>query len=192
MAVQVVMEGMPEPRDLRVSVCDGWTLVTVGCRVVAGYDSGDVGMRNVVVVMLTELGFAGVRVAEVMGLSPEYVSTLRGRARREGSAGLVRARGRPAKLSPAQVARARAWRAEGVSDVRIAGQLKVTDKTVARALGRDTPPAAAVQDELGPAAEPEPEIMTEPEPQAASESETASEPETAAEPESQAAAAAGE
>ena len=36
-AVQVVMEGMPEPRDLRVSVCDGWTLVTVGCRVVAGY-----------------------------------------------------------------------------------------------------------------------------------------------------------
>ena len=47
------MEGMPEPRDLRVGVCDGWTLVTVGCRVVAGYDSGDVGMRNVVVVMLS-------------------------------------------------------------------------------------------------------------------------------------------
>src|SRR6266511_4210775 len=38
--------------------------------------------RRAMVVMLTELGFAGVRVAEVMGLSPEYVSTLRGRARR--------------------------------------------------------------------------------------------------------------
>src|SRR6266508_2678561 len=156
------MEGVPEPRDLRVSVCDGWTLVTVGCRVVADYRSDDVGMRNVVVVMLTELGFAGVRVAEVMGLTPEYVSTLRGRARREGSAGLVRARGRPAKLSPAQLARARRWRAEGVSDVRIAGRLKVTDKTVARALGRrDTPPAAAVQDELGLDAEPEPQATAE-------------------------------
>src|SRR2546423_5508760 len=102
------MEGMPEPRDLRVSVCDGWTLVTVGCRVVAGYDSGDVGMRNVVVVMLTELGFAGVRVAEVMGLSPEYVSTLRGRARRGGAARVGAGRGRPGDVAPAPRARGRA------------------------------------------------------------------------------------
>jgi hypothetical protein len=55
---------MPEPRDLRVSVCGGRVLIMAGCQVVAGYDSGDVGMRNVVVVMLTEFGFAGVRVVE--------------------------------------------------------------------------------------------------------------------------------
>jgi transposase len=187
-AVQAVMEGVPEPRDLRVGVCDGWAVVTVGCRVVGGYRSDDVGMRNVVVVMLTELGFAGVRVAEVMGLSPVYVSTLRGRARREGSAGLVRARGRRPKLSAAQVARARAWRAEGVSDVRIAGRLRVTDKTVARALGQDTI-EAAVQDELGLDAEPEPETMPEPEPEpepgAEPDAEPEPEPEPDAEPESE-------
>ena len=32
----------------------------------------------------------------MMGLTPEYVSMLRGRARRAGSAGLVSVRGRPA------------------------------------------------------------------------------------------------
>ena len=134
-AVQAVMAGMPEPRDVRVTVHDGWTSVTVGCRVVAGYRSDDIGMRNIAVVMLTELGFAGVRVAEVMELTPEYVSTLRGRARREGSAGLVRPRGRPAKLTAAQVRQARAWRAEGLSDAEVARRLKVSDKTVARVLG---------------------------------------------------------
>jgi hypothetical protein len=149
---------------------------------VAGYDSDDIGMRNIAVVTLTELGFAGVRVAEVMGLSPEYVSTLRGRARREGSAGLVRARGRRPKLSPTQVARARVWRAEGVSDTRIARRLKVTDKTVARALGQDTPPPAAVQDELGLDTEAVPETMAVPE---------MAVPETMAEPESQAGAESG-
>ncbi len=133
-AVQAVMQGMPEPGDLRLSVHDGWTSVMVGCRVVAGYRSDDIGMRNIAVVTLTELGFAGVRVAEVMGLSPEYVSTLRGRARREGSAGLVRPRGRPAKLTAAQVRQARVLQAEGLSNVEIARRLKVSDKTAARVL----------------------------------------------------------
>jgi hypothetical protein len=32
-AVQSIMEGMPEPYDLRCSVHNGWTVVTVGCRV---------------------------------------------------------------------------------------------------------------------------------------------------------------
>src|SRR6266568_1015890 len=128
------MQGMPPPGDLRLSVHDGWTSVMVGCRVVAGHRSDDIGMRNIAVVTLTELGFAGVRVAEVMRLSPEYVSTLRGRARREGSAGLVRPRGRPAKLTAAQVRQARVLQAEGLSNVEIAGRLKVSDKTAARVL----------------------------------------------------------
>src|SRR5262249_35628258 len=134
---------MPEPRDLRVSVCDGWVLIMVGCQVVAGYDSGDVGMRNVVVVMLTELGFTGVRVAEVMGLTPEYVSTLRGRARREGSAGLVRVRGRRPKLSPAQVARARVWRSGGVFFLAVARRLEGAGKTGAPGPGRGGGPPGA-------------------------------------------------
>ena len=134
-------------------------------------------MRNVVVVMLTELGFTGVRVAEVMGLTPEYVSMLRGRARREGSAGLVRMRGRRPKLSPAQVARARVWRSEGMSFSAIARRLKVTDKTVALALGRDAAPAAAVQGELEPEPEPEPEPDAEPVSVSVSDAEPEPEPE---------------
>jgi transposase len=133
-AVQAIMEGMPEPADLRCTVHDGRTVVTVRDRVVAGYDNADIGMRNVTVVMLTELGFSGRRVAEVAGLTPEYVSMLRGRARREGSAGLVRPRGRPAKLTAAQVRQARALRAEGLSKAEIARRLKVSDKTAARVL----------------------------------------------------------
>ena len=144
------MEGMPEPNDLRCSVHNGWTVVTVGCRVVASYDSADLGMRNMAVVTLTELGLPGVRVAEEMGLTPVYVSMLRARAREEGSAGLVRLRGRRPKLSAAEAVRARAWRAEGMSDVQIARRLKVTDKTIARVLREVDGPVSGVaaQDEL--------------------------------------------
>src|SRR6266542_2998021 len=93
-AVQMIMEGVPEPADLRATVHDGWTVVSVGRVAVAGYRSDDGGMRNMVAVTLTGLGFTGRRVAEVLGLTPEYVSELRGQARREGSAGLTRRPGR--------------------------------------------------------------------------------------------------
>lgn len=146
-AVQAILEGMPEPSDLRCTVHDGWTVLTVGARVLAGYDSGDVGMRNLAVVTLTELGFPGWRVAEVVGLTPQYVSMLRSRARREGSAGLVRTRGRRPALSVAEVRRARAWRAQGLSDVRIGRRLGVSDKTAARVL-TEPEAAAPVQSEL--------------------------------------------
>src|SRR6266540_1021681 len=123
-AVQMIMEGVPEPADLRATVHDGWTVVSVGRVAVAGYRSDDGGMRNMVAVTLTGLGFTGRRVAEVLGLTPEYVSELRGQARREGSAGLTRRPGRPAKLSDAQVRQAVQLRALGVSD-----------KTAAKAFG---------------------------------------------------------
>lgn len=107
------MSGMPDPSDLQLSVHSGQIVVTMGSVVVASYEAHDTGMRNMVVVMLTRLGFSGVGVAKVFGLTPEYVSELRGNARRHGSAGLVQRRGRPPKLTGAQVRRARAWRAEG-------------------------------------------------------------------------------
>ncbi|HET6949043.1 MAG TPA: hypothetical protein VFI47_01615 [Acidimicrobiales bacterium] len=147
-AVQAIMDGMPEPADLRLTVHDGWTVVTVGSVAVAGYSSSDAGMRNMAVVTLTGLGFTGRRVAEVMGLTPEYVSELRGQARREGSAGLVRRRGRPAKLSAAQVRSAGVWRAEGLSVAEIARRLGVSDKTAARVLPAVGIAGAAQQDQL--------------------------------------------
>jgi hypothetical protein len=160
-AVQAILAGMPEPRDLRCTIDDGQRVITVGNRVVAGYDSSDVGMRNIAVVTLTDLGFAGQRVAEVVGLTPQYVSMLRAWARREGSAGLVRTRGRRPKLSAADVRRARAWRAQGVSDVEISRRLGVSDKTAARVLTDHEVPAP-VSPECDLAPEPAAEPVAEP------------------------------
>src|SRR5260221_13568916 len=112
-AVQTIMEGMPGAADLRRLIHDGRCVVMAGSRAVAAYDEGDAVLRNMTAVTLTELGFSGRRVAEVLGLTPEYVSELRGQVRREGSAGLFRAQGRPLKLSAVQVRQARAGRGGG-------------------------------------------------------------------------------
>lgn len=98
----------------------------------AAYGDDDTGLRNMAVVTLTRLGFTGRRVAQVVGLTPEYVSELRGQERREGSAGLVRGRGRPAKLSEAQVRQARVWKTDGLRDAEIARRLGVSHKTATR------------------------------------------------------------
>src|SRR5262245_19229303 len=124
---------MPDPADLHAVVHNGRTALMVGNVVLASYDDDDSGMRNMAVVVLTQMGFPGVAVARVVGLTPEYVSELRGNARRHGSAGLAQRRGRPAKLSAEQVRQARAWRTDGLSDAEIARRLKVSHKTAARA-----------------------------------------------------------
>jgi Transposase DDE domain len=165
MAQMLTLEGMPEPADLRRTEVGGQTVITVGARVIACYDSGDLGMRNFTVLTLTgALRFTGRRVGEVMGLTPEYVSMLRGRARRAGSAGLVSVRGRPRVLSEVDVGRALAWRDEGVSAVAIGARLGVADTTVHRALAGWSSPAAVgqVQDETAPQLDLDP--VSEPDP----------------------------
>ena len=145
-AAQLAISDMPDQIGLHATVHDGRTVLTVGSVVVASYDNEDTGMRNMAVVMLTQMGFAGVDVARLVGLTAEYVSELRGNARRHGSAGLVQRRGRPPKLSQAQVRQARAWKAAGVQVAEIARRLKVDHKTAARVVvGVET----AVQEELG-------------------------------------------
>ena len=65
---------------------------------------------------------------------------LRARARAEGSAGLMRRRGRPAALGARDLGRARSWRGQGVTDAAIGKRLGVHGSTVARALvGVDRP-----------------------------------------------------
>src|SRR5512144_3155493 len=138
-AVQVMLEGMPDARDLRVVEVDGQVLVLVGQRVIAGWDAGDAPMRNLAVVTLRNLGFTGQRVAQVLGLSEEYVATLRGRARRGGSAGVVPRRGRPPALGARELRRARELRGQGLSDVEVGRRLGVHATTVGRALGPRPP-----------------------------------------------------
>src|SRR5260221_11872934 len=99
-AVAAILEGMPEPRDLRLHHVDGRCLVTAGSRLLFDYGAGDVVMRNVAICSLRQLGFAGRRVAAVFGLTENYVATMHRAALREGSAALVRRAGpgRPGKL----------------------------------------------------------------------------------------------
>ncbi|MGH3547063.1 MAG: hypothetical protein ACRDQU_02850 [Pseudonocardiaceae bacterium] len=95
--VQVMLEGVLDSRDLRLVEVDGRVWVLVGQTVIAGWDVGDAPMRNLAVVTLRNLGFTGQRVAEVLGLSEEYVSILRGRAR-GGVGGVGAPAGSPASV----------------------------------------------------------------------------------------------
>ncbi|HUY46925.1 MAG TPA: helix-turn-helix domain-containing protein [Streptosporangiaceae bacterium] len=151
-AAAAILEGMPEPKDLRRAEHDGMTFVSAGSSLLACYPSGDSGMRNVTVAVLRQLGFGGQAVAAVMGLTENYVATLHNRALRDGLPGIVRESGRPRKLAEAAWARARRWRAEGASDTEIARRLGVAQSTVFRRLG-----PAAMQEQLpasGPEGEP--------------------------------------
>jgi len=119
-AAAAILEGMPDPRLLHRADRDGTTWILAGSVVLACYPSGDAGLRNVAVAVCRQLGFGGRAVAAVMGLSENYVATLHNRALREGTAGLVRAQGRPGKLGPGAWEQAARWRAERASDSEIA------------------------------------------------------------------------
>ncbi len=177
-AAAAILEGMPDPRDLRRVGADGQTLIFAGWRLLFRYREGDAGARNVAVAVLRQLGYGGQAVAAVMGLTVNYVATLHRRALREGTGGVVRPRGRPGKLEPGAWERAREWRAAGVRDAEIARRLQVDQSTVLRRLC----PAAA-QDQLPleqDAAEPQPGM-----PQPGSGPEPEEEPGRAGTPEPQ-------
>ena len=162
-AAAAILEGMPDPRLLHRVDRDGTTWILAGSVVLACYPSADAALRNVAVAVCRQLGFGGRAVAQVMGLTENYVATLHNRALREGTAGLVRAPGRPRKLAAGAWEKAARWRAGGASDSEIARRLGVAQSTVFR-----RPGPAAVQEQLpfsgpGPEAGPaEPEPVPEP------------------------------
>src|SRR5258708_19917700 len=114
-AAAAILEGMPDPSLLHRADRDGTTWILAGSVVLACYPSGDAGLRNVAVAVCRQLGFSGRAVAEVMGLTENYVATLHTRALREGTAGLVPAPGRPRNLAPRPCDHAPPWRAPGPS-----------------------------------------------------------------------------
>ena len=145
-AVAAILEGMPEPRDLRMHQHDGRCVITAGTVVLFDYAAGDVAMRNIALAVLRQLGFGGRAVAAVLGLSEAYVATLHSAARRDGPAALAMQdrRGTPGKVTAAQWEQARAWREQGASDAEIGRRLGVANTTVGRGLGpRGQAPAPA-------------------------------------------------
>jgi transposase len=150
-AASAILEGMPEAADLRVLRSDGQTWIFAGKTALFRFADGDSGLRNVAVAALRQIGFSGRQVAAALGLTTNYVATLHQRAQREGTAGLVRPRGRPRLVTGQDWEQARAWRAAGVRDAEIARRLGVQQSTVLRRLG-----PARVQGELEEAADPGP------------------------------------
>jgi hypothetical protein len=173
-AVAAILEGMPDPQDLRRFGADGETLIFAGSRLLFRYRDGDAGARNVAVAVLRQLGYGGQAVAGLMGLTVNYVATLHRRALREGTGGVVRPRGRPGKLEPGAWERARQWRAAGVRDAEIARRLQVEQSTVLRRLGPagaqdrlplEEPALRQPSPEPGPAPEPRPPMSRPPQPE---------------------------
>ena len=156
-AAAAILEGMPDPRDLRRLDTGGETVIFAGSAELFRFAADDTAMRHVAAAVLRQLKFPGKDVAAVLGLSAAYVATLHQRALREGTAALVRPAGRPRETGEAAWERAREWRAAGVRDAEIARRLGVNQSTVLRRLGR-----VHVQDLL-PQAEPEPQAGPEPE-----------------------------
>src|SRR6267378_725933 len=144
-AASAILEGVPEAADLRVLRSGGVTRVFAGKTALFWFADGDAAMRNIAVAALRQIGFPGTQVAAALGLTTNYVATLHQRARREGTAGLVRPRGRPRTVTDQDWEQARAWRAAGVRDAEIARRLGVQQSTVLRRLG-----PAQVQGELEP------------------------------------------
>ena len=136
-AVAAILEGMPEPRDLRMHEHDGRCVITAGSTVLFDYAAGDVVMRNIALAALRQLGFRGRVVAAVLGLTENYVATLWNAAKRDGSAALIRhdRPGAPGRVTREQWELARAWRAQGASDAEIGRRLKVAHTGISRGLG---------------------------------------------------------
>ena len=178
-AVAAILEGMPEPRDLRMRERDGRCVITAGTVVLFDYAAGDVVMRNIALATLRQLGFRGRAVAAALGLSEAYVATLHNAARRGGSAALAKQdrRGTPGKVTAAQWEQARAWRDQGASDAEIGRRLGVAHTTVSRGLGpRGQAPAGDDAACWAPADPP----FNEPEPEPGAGADPEPEPEPAA------------
>ena len=202
-AVAAILEGMPEPRDLRMHEHDGRCVITAGSTVLFDYAAGDVVMRNIALAALRQLGFRGRVVAAVLGLTENYVATLWNAAKRDGPVALIRhdRPGAPGRVTREQWELARGWRAQGASDAEIGRRLKVAHTTISRGLGPrgqapdagEGPPGWARAEpvftgpEAGAGAEPEAGAGAEPEAGAGAEPEAGA----GAEPEAGAGAGAG-
>jgi DNA-binding CsgD family transcriptional regulator len=148
LTTETVLEGMPDPEPLRLLTHQGETVVLSGRLVLFRFAVADIGMRRLAMVALTQAGQSVKAVAQAFEVHPNYLSTLRKTAREEGSAGLVKAQGRPVKLTPAQREQVRRWSEQGVTGQEIARRLQVSDSMISRLVGAGPRMPGSVQDEF--------------------------------------------
>lgn len=140
-ALQQVLAGMPERRPELV-VCgrgDGQRVVLGAGRAVlfGPYHRDDLGMRNIGMVTLTQVGFPVKEVAAAFGLQPGTLTGLRTAFRRGGAAKVVATSGRPATLTEDTVAEAAALSQTGTwTQQRLADRYGVTQSAISHALRR--------------------------------------------------------
>jgi hypothetical protein len=128
------LPGMPPSLQLRLEAVGDSVVVSYGGRVLALYERGDQGMRNLAIVSLTRAGVPGVEVAALFGIRPEHVSRLRRHAAEGGARALLPPRGRPSKLDQRGVARAYEMADRGVAGCEIAAALGVSATKISRLL----------------------------------------------------------
>jgi transposase len=139
-------------------------VVHLGATPIACFPVSDVSMRRHVMVQLAEAGAVKtLTVAQAFGVTPIYVSLLRGRFRQQGSAGLQAGRRGPhgpMKMTPPIERRILELDKKGLSHKAIAQRLaesgkKISYQTVRRLLLKRQPQ----QDVLPSIGEPEPEVL---------------------------------
>ncbi|MDA8071665.1 MAG: hypothetical protein M0Z82_08685 [Actinomycetota bacterium] len=133
-AIAEQLSQRPERVALECFESDGEVRVCRGPQLLAIFDKDDIGMRNVVAVNLTDVGFSCKDVAACFGLSAPYMSMLRARRNERGCAGLVRPRGRRRSLSASKLRIAEALSDKGTSDRAIAKRFGVHPGTIGRQL----------------------------------------------------------
>ena len=80
----------PQQQPLRLIEHGGLTHVMCGRQELTYYQTDDITMRNVAIVVLTTTSGRTVKeVAELFNMNPSYFSTIRTKARDHGLAGLV-------------------------------------------------------------------------------------------------------
>lgn len=128
------------PPPLDVMRVGDHEIVHIGCTPIAHYSVSDITSRRHVMVQLGEAGrIKGLDIARCFGVTPIYVSQLRGRYRQQGSAALQASRRGPKgpmKVTARLEARVRKLRARGMSYEEIAqsvsGEKEISYQTVRR------------------------------------------------------------
>jgi transposase len=144
---------------VEVQTLDGTRVVRVGAKAVACYPAADPGMERITAVNLAVAGIKARHVAAAFDITPQHLSRLRGRARRQGSAGLAsRKRGPqgPSRLTPALRRRIQRLRAQGLTVAAIAARVGVSVGSVSAALREPAPAQPALPLPAAPAADPTP------------------------------------